>query len=784
MGSYSAEAISTGATNINEFKLGLNAAIFAEEWLDMATGEPSTVQSWPAIDAWLDRSDAVGASVLFPLTLPVYMMFTNTSCCDDIITAAVKRVARHRCVVGWYLADEPDQAIAKGTATRVAAVKAAYDLVKSLDSRPIMSCFDSTPPFSNPKDVHNFPDFLPFTDVAAADIYPVAHHMPVQSQVAPGISLLRNHTEKPIIFVAQSFGGREVYTREPSAQEERIMVYLAWIHGASGVLYFEHEDAPAYFGQPNQHLRSPASTNLWKECTRMAMEGMELTPALLSDRSAAPKITSLEVTLEGEQLTAAPSSSKNKPSPSSSSNGVYAVALVEQRLGGGVVLLVANTNARPANVTIILGPGSVADGPAPVLFSARNISVTSGVIIDWVDAMGTRAFRLLPVAPLPTASPWTTGPTPTPNLRNVLFNPSFEQAAGGVGGGLPDGFTSAVRNDSASASFSDPRDSVHGLHSLRIHTPSEGNGQIFTHFMCPTTAMIPDTEYELSVWARGKTFHAASSAVSGATAAVGPTLLLGLQGSHMASLILTDEWTRYNTTVRSIPATDHNGKTRSCWTNQGDKVSWQLNTTGVAWIDLLELVPKGGGSQLVEAGISYYTDRTDMHAVVAPDHHEGAFVEVGTGDKAAPVHDSLGLPLSPIGFFTHELGLVNRTVPISTQRAGMTSGFIYLPHGDLDLDVVNTWLDRCDAVGTSVLLDVRFDATIFGSRGGPKPAVVQKALAATKAKVAALMHHESVFAWYIADEPDGAHWVRKTLNELVIHYPMNYETYTGFRGVT
>ena len=105
----------------------------------------------------------------------------------------------------------------------------------------------------------------------------------------------------------------------------------------------------------------------------MAMEGMELTPALLSDRSAAPKITSLEVTLEGEQLTAAPSSSKNKPSPSSSSNGVYAVALVEQRLGGGVVLLVANTNARPANVTIILGPGSVADGPAPVLFSARKV---------------------------------------------------------------------------------------------------------------------------------------------------------------------------------------------------------------------------------------------------------------------------------------------------------------------------------------------------------------------------------------------------------------------------
>ena len=103
------------ATNIKEFKLGLNTAIFAEEWVDMATGGPSPVQQWADIDAWLERSDAVGASVLFPLTLPTYMMFTNISCCDAIITAAVKRVAPHRSVVGWYLADEPDQAIAQGT---------------------------------------------------------------------------------------------------------------------------------------------------------------------------------------------------------------------------------------------------------------------------------------------------------------------------------------------------------------------------------------------------------------------------------------------------------------------------------------------------------------------------------------------------------------------------------------------------------------------------------------------------------------------------------------------
>ena len=155
------------------------------------------------------------------------------------------------------------------------------------------------------------------------------------------------------------------------------MVYLAWIHGASGVLFFEHEDAPVYAGPSNQHLRSPGSTNLWKECTRLAVEGGELAPALLSDRSAAPKISSVQVTVEGGGLAAAAASS-----------GVHVTALLEQRLGGGVVILIANTNPCPANVTITLSTGSIADGPAPVLFSARNVSVADGVVTDWAPTLG------------------------------------------------------------------------------------------------------------------------------------------------------------------------------------------------------------------------------------------------------------------------------------------------------------------------------------------------------------------------------------------------------------
>jgi hypothetical protein len=109
------------------------------------------------------------------------------------------------------------------------------------------------------------------------------------------------------------------------------------------------------------------------------------------------------------------------------------------------------------------------DGIHPILFSARNLSVHNGVLTDWIDASGTRAYRLTPQVPHKAALPWTDGPDVTPNPKNILFNPSFEHAGGGVGGGIPDGFWSVVQNDTGAAAFSDSRDSVHGLHSLRIH---------------------------------------------------------------------------------------------------------------------------------------------------------------------------------------------------------------------------------------------------------------------------------------------------------------------------
>ena len=44
------------------------------------------------------------------------------------------------------------------------------------------------------------------------------------------------------MLTAQSMGGTECYPREPTAIEERLMVYLAFINGASGIMHFTHQD--------------------------------------------------------------------------------------------------------------------------------------------------------------------------------------------------------------------------------------------------------------------------------------------------------------------------------------------------------------------------------------------------------------------------------------------------------------------------------------------------------------------------------------------------------------
>ena len=255
--------------------------------------------------------------------------------------------------------------------------------------------------------------------------------------------------------------------------------------------------------------------------------------------------------------------------------------------------MLANTANEPVIFTVTLTAGSVDDGAAAVLFTGspnRNVAVKGGVFSDSVDAMSTRAYRLSKAAP---AVPAVKETLVAPNPKNLILNPSFEDCANAE---FPDGFSANVGRDPEAAVFVDSRDSVHGLHSLRLHTPSDGSGLQILAYPVESAYALLNTTFKLSLWARGV-----------GVAAVPPRLRFGvpyydflpwakpvpctaeppLKGPsaicHEFSLnvSLTPEWTHYSMEVVT-PGRVLNGDT-----------SWvfvQLEGAGKALVDLLELV--------------------------------------------------------------------------------------------------------------------------------------------------------------------------------------------------
>ena len=328
-----------------------------------------------------------------------------------------------------------------------------------------------------------------------------------------------------------------------------------------------------------------------RECERLGLEGAELTPALASgmnsSKAGAPQVTVSDTRLEV---------------------GAF-VEAGRLDVGGGVVILLANTANEPVvDFKVMLTPGSVEDGAAAVLFSGsppRTVVVKDGMLTDSVGAMSTRAYRLV-VANEPaalkhgyqTVLPSSAGidrlPV-APNPKNLLMNPSFEACANSE---FPDGFTANIGRDPEAAIFVDSRDSVHGLHSLRLHTPSDGAGlQVLAYPVEPAYDKL-NTTFQLSLWARGVGLDPAKPPSlrfgvpyydflpwrDPVACTVGPPPYKGPSAAcneFSLNVSLTAKWTKYQLVVQT-PGHILNGD--ASW------VFVQLEGMGKALVDLIELV--------------------------------------------------------------------------------------------------------------------------------------------------------------------------------------------------
>jgi hypothetical protein len=348
----------------------------------------------------------------------------------------------HPALLSYYLADEPELGWAKPEDCEL-----AYGKIKALDPwHPVTMVFCQSAAAVR---------YARGMDVCMTDPYPIPY-APV-TNVAEYCDRINRDLGRmlPLWVVPQAFGGGEGWKREPSRQEERVMTYLALIHGATGIQYFIRRP-PAV---------NPNSPDLWSECRRLMFELSQLTPALAGERLPWP----------GEA---------RQPAPIEP-DCVQAAAFQER---GALTVLCANVKNEPQPLQLALPV--TWSGRAEVLFENRTVPVQQGRLRDVIDAMSTRAYRLQVAAPPADLA--------TLDTRNMIVNPSWEEAANV---GTPDGCYIGYGSDQAATWYVDPRQAAHGRQSLRLRTPVEGQGIGVNPFPLRLT---PKQKYVLAIWARGE----------------------------------------------------------------------------------------------------------------------------------------------------------------------------------------------------------------------------------------------------------------------------------------
>lgn len=341
----------------------------------------------------------------------------------------------HPALLSYYINDEPD-----GQGRPPAILEAAYKLIRELDPYHPVSIVFMMPQKAN--------DFRHTMDIAMTDPYPIP---------GPADKVMEDLTqyakayqyEKSVWLVPQAFGGQEMWNREPTGAEIRLMTYMGLIGGAKGIQYYVH--APGNL--------NPQSVSAWSAASNVAVETAQMTAFLLSADVATevhaddPKILTKAFSYQGNTL-----------------------------------LMAVNNENKPKAYTISTDLSE--NGTAECWFENRSVALEHGEVHDIIDAYGTRVYliRNNTVAAIPA--------------DNMTLNPSFEKI---VSPGLPIGSnvtsTSHHKADIGASFFADPRQHVDGMFSLRLITPVDSGGNKIR--LIPMV-MTKGNSYTVSIRAKAK----------------------------------------------------------------------------------------------------------------------------------------------------------------------------------------------------------------------------------------------------------------------------------------
>ena len=395
-----------------------------------------------------------------------------------MLAAEVREFMNHPALLAWYIADEPN-----GYRIPPDTIKLYYDAIKAIDPwHPVSIVFMA--PFTSAK------NYAGAMDIVMADPYPVPD-MPVTMPGNVTTQLMREFGGKKTVWmVPQAFGGGELWLREPTPGEIRLMTYHSIINGATGIQYFVRQGLNLF----------PKSPVVWAECSAMAIEIAELTPWLLSDEPAP------EVACYSDD-----------------------VQLRKALHNGILMIMVQNKTNKPTIVSIRIA--NQVNTKAHVLFENRDVQVAGGSLIDHLSSYGSQVYMI-------------TLQNPTEKVKEARFNllndPGFEELSNP---GIPSALYARNDGDRGATYFTDTRDKVEGNHSVRLVTPSE-NKSVRLRFY-PVSLKKGGTYY-ISAW--GKADKTLSENTENEKYF---EVSLGEYGTR--KLTLTSEWKEYVTNV-TIPA--------------------------------------------------------------------------------------------------------------------------------------------------------------------------------------------------------------------------------------
>lgn len=377
----------------------------------------------------------------------------------------------HPALLAWYISDEPFP-------SRISpdSLSGIYEQIKNIDPWHPISIVFMTPFTSTAKQYANA------FDVVIADPYPIPDMRPSYTGTVAKSLYNEFSGKNPVWIATQSFGGGEIWKREPTPSEVRLMTYQSIINGATGIQFFIRHGLNVF----------PKSTATWAECGKMAVEIQELTPWLLSNEQTIPVTCSTSD-----------------------------ISVLSKQYSGKLMIMVANkTNInRKADFSV----SRSVRGKADVLFQNRNIPISSNSFSDYLGPYGTQVYLI---------DLNTKNDTVKPFPGNLILDPGFEDLSSP---GVPSACYAWNIGDRGATYFTDSRDAVEGYHSLRLVTPKQDESIRLRFY--PFNVKGGSTYY-VTIWAKG---DKESSSDKSKTQYF--EISLGNYGKKQFAL--TDDWKQY-----------------------------------------------------------------------------------------------------------------------------------------------------------------------------------------------------------------------------------------------